>query len=97
MGSEDGQGRILDIASISEGCAESFSRASCRRIDVALGGLIWFRGGKPAKNWFSALALATAVLVTVLMAWTAYLSGQICHSEIRPDTVAMSASQRAHP
>ena len=52
---------------------------------LALGGLIWFRGGRPIKSWFGALALAAAILVTGMMAWTANLGGQIRHSEIRHD------------
>jgi hypothetical protein len=64
---------------------------------LALGALIWFRGGRPVKNWFSTLALAAAVLVTGWMAWTAYLGGQIRHTEIRPDAVPMNTSQSARP
>jgi hypothetical protein len=50
---------------------------------LALIGLIWFRGGKPVKKWFSALVLAGAVAVSGLMLWTANLGGQIRHTEIR--------------
>jgi hypothetical protein len=48
---------------------------------VALGGLIWFRGGKPVKNWISALVLVGAILVTGMMARTALLGGKIRHPE----------------
>jgi hypothetical protein len=64
---------------------------------LALGGLIWFRRGKPIKNWFSTLALAAAILVTGLMAWTASLGGQIRHTEIRPDAVPMTTSRSDRP
>lgn len=64
---------------------------------LALAGLVWFRGGRAIKNWFGTLALAGAVLVTGLMAWTAYLGGQIRHSEIRPDAAPMNTSQSARP
>jgi uncharacterized membrane protein len=59
---------------------------------LALGGLIWFRGGRQIKNWFSFLALAAAILVTGLMAWTANLGGQVRHPEIRPNTAPMTTS-----
>jgi hypothetical protein len=48
---------------------------------VALGGLIWFRGGKPVKNWISTLVLVGAILVTGMMARTAFLGGKIRHTE----------------
>jgi len=54
---------------------------------LALSGLIWFRGGKPVKKWFSTLMLAGAIAVAGLMIWTANLGGQIRHTEIRSDTV----------
>jgi hypothetical protein len=63
---------------------------------VALGGLIWFRGSRPIKNWFSALSLAGAILVTGLMAWTANLGGQIRHTEIRSGAAPMTASPGDH-
>ncbi|MCX6921688.1 MAG: hypothetical protein NT154_00485 [Verrucomicrobia bacterium] len=64
---------------------------------LALGGLIWFRGGKPIRNWFSTLALAAAILVTGLMAWTANLGGQIRHSEIRSGAASMTSSPGDRP
>jgi uncharacterized membrane protein len=54
---------------------------------LALGGLSWFRDGKPVKKWFSALMLAGAVAVAGLMIWTANLGGQIRHTEIRSHNV----------
>ena len=54
---------------------------------LALGGLIWFRGGKPVKKWFSALMLVGAIAVAGLMSWTANLGGQIRHTEIRSGNV----------
>jgi uncharacterized membrane protein len=62
---------------------------------LALVGLIWFRAGRPVKNWFSALALVAAVIVTGCMAWTAYLGGQIRHSEIRSEAAPMTTGQDA--
>lgn len=64
---------------------------------LALGGLIWFREGRQIKNWFSTLALAVAILVTGLMAWTANLGGQIRHTEIRPGAVPMTTSHSDRP
>ena len=64
---------------------------------LALGGLIWFRGGRPIKNWFSAVALAVAILVTGLMAWTANLGGQIRHTEIRSDAQPANTDQSERP
>jgi hypothetical protein len=64
---------------------------------VALGGLIWFRGGKPIKNWFSTLALVGAILVTGLMAWTANLGGQVRHPEIRSGAPPTATSQSDRP
>ena len=64
---------------------------------LALGELIWFRRGKPIKNWFSTCALLAAILVTGLMAWTANLGGQIRHTEIRPDAVPMTTNYSGHP
>jgi hypothetical protein len=63
---------------------------------LALGGLIWFRGGRPIRSWFSTLALAAAVLVTGLMAWTANLGGQIRHPEIRPNALPATATGSDH-
>ncbi len=60
---------------------------------LSLGGLIWFRRGRPIKNWFSAVVLAGAILVTGLMAWTANLGGQIRHTEIRSDAQPATTSQ----
>jgi hypothetical protein len=64
---------------------------------LALVGLIWFRAGRPVKNWYSSLALIAALLVTGCMAWTAYLGGQIRHSEIRSGTAPMTTGQDARP
>ena len=64
---------------------------------LALGGLIWLRWGRQIKPWFSTLALAAAIIVTGLMAWTANLGGQIRHTEIRPDAVPLTTSQSDRP
>ncbi len=50
---------------------------------AALAGLVVFRRGKLVPAWFSFTLLAAALLVTVLMGWTANLGGQIRHAEIR--------------
>jgi hypothetical protein len=62
---------------------------------LALGGLIWCRMGRQLNNWFSTLALAAAILVTGLMAWTAYLGGQIHHPEIRPNSPSTGTASAA--
>ena len=64
---------------------------------LSLAGLIWFRAGRPVKNWYSSLALAAAVLVIGCMAWTAYLGGQIRHSEIRSEPAPMTTGQDVRP
>ncbi|MBI2925109.1 MAG: hypothetical protein HYY24_05320 [Verrucomicrobia bacterium] len=46
-------------------------------------GLVVFRRGRLVPAWFNFALLAAALLVTVLMAWTANLGGQIRHTEIR--------------
>ncbi len=49
---------------------------------VALVGLVWFHGARPMKPWFGALLLTGALVVSGLMAYTAYLGGQIRHTEM---------------
>ena len=48
---------------------------------VALGGLIWSRGGKPLKHWVFTLVLIGSILVSAMMARTAFLGGKIRHTE----------------
>jgi hypothetical protein len=50
---------------------------------VSLGGLIWFRSGKPVKNWVSTMVLVGAILVAAMMARTAFLGGKIRHPEFQ--------------
>jgi uncharacterized membrane protein len=52
---------------------------------AALGGLIFFRRGKPVPNWPSVIVLVLSLIVFVLMARTANLGGLIRHTEIRAD------------
>ena len=50
---------------------------------AALAGLLLFRAGKRVPTWFGSLMLAASLIVSVLMAWTANVGGQIRHTEIR--------------
>lgn len=49
----------------------------------ALAGLVLSRRHKALPGWFGFLILASALIVSGLMAWTANLGGQIRHTEIR--------------
>jgi hypothetical protein len=49
----------------------------------ALGGLITFRRNKLMPNWFATSVLAMSLVVSVLMTRTAYLGGEIRHTEFR--------------
>lgn len=55
---------------------------------AALGGLIFFRHGKPVPNWFAVIVLVLSLVVFALMARTANLGGLIRHTEIRSDVHA---------
>jgi uncharacterized membrane protein len=55
---------------------------------AALGGLIFFRHGKPVPNWLAAIVVVLSLIVIALMARTANLGGLIRHTEIRPDVHA---------
>lgn len=57
---------------------------------VALAGLVWFQGPRPVNKWFGALVLAGALVVTGLMGYTAYLGGQIRHTEMHQTAAAES-------
>jgi hypothetical protein len=50
---------------------------------IAISGLAFFRGTKPVAHWFTALAVATALVAAASLAWTANLGGQVHHGEIR--------------
>jgi uncharacterized membrane protein len=50
---------------------------------VALAGLILSRRNKIVPAWFGMVMLASSLIVSGLMAWTANLGGQIRHTEIR--------------
>jgi uncharacterized membrane protein len=52
---------------------------------AALGGLIFFRHGKPVPNWLAVIVLVLSLIVFALMARTANLGGLIRHPEIRSD------------
>jgi hypothetical protein len=51
----------------------------------AVGGLMAFRGARTMANWFVGLMLLGALVVSVLMARTANLGGEVRHPEIRSD------------
>jgi uncharacterized membrane protein len=73
-------GRILD----QHQAAAGVTLAGCIALGiVALAGLILYRS-RAIAGWFNVLLLAVALVVSVLVAWTANLGGQIRHSEIRP-------------
>jgi hypothetical protein len=61
---------------------------------VALGGLLVFRGSKPAPAWLDILVLVLAVLVFAMMVRTANLGGHIRHPELSL-TPAASADRSA--
>lgn len=61
---------------------------------VALGGLLVFRGSKPAPAWLHILVLVLAVLVFAMMVRTANLGGHIRHPELSL-TPAASADRSA--
>jgi uncharacterized membrane protein len=50
---------------------------------AALVGLLWFQGARPIKPWFGGVLLLGALVVTGLMGYTAYLGGQIRHTEMQ--------------
>lgn len=57
--------------------------ASCSVLGVfALAGFFLFRR-KAVACWFAVIMLLAMMIVGVLQTWTAYLGGQIRHSEIR--------------
>jgi hypothetical protein len=50
---------------------------------VALLGIFLYRGGKAMPRWFAFAMISGSLVVTVVVAWTANLGGQVRHSEIR--------------
>ena len=60
---------------------------------VALLVLFVSRRGKMVPTSFAAIMLVGAMVVSVLMAWTANLGGQIRHTEIRPNAASFNAAQ----
>lgn len=60
---------------------------------IALYGLFAFRHG--VSMGFTKLLLVLSILPLAAMAYTAYLGGQIRHSEIRPATVGATAGSEA--
>jgi uncharacterized membrane protein len=50
---------------------------------AALAGLFLVRGDTLMPAWFSSLMFAASLVVAGLMTWTAYLGGQVRHTEIR--------------
>ena len=63
---------------------------------AALGGLICFRRGRLLPAWFSVSLLATSMIVSGLMAWTANLGGQVRHTEIRANASLSTPNPAAH-
>ncbi|MGB3118459.1 MAG: hypothetical protein WBE58_06555 [Verrucomicrobiales bacterium] len=61
---------------------------------IGLFGLFLFRHGKPVSTSFAVLMLMGSLSVSVLMAWTANLGGQIRHTEIRPNAATPAVEQR---
>jgi drug/metabolite transporter (DMT)-like permease len=59
---------------------------------LALSGLIAFRRRATIPRGYSAVMLALALVPLASMAWTAYLGGQIRHTEILPERAASSAA-----
>lgn len=51
---------------------------------LALGTLTWHRGGRALSRRVNAAALMLAVGAGSLMGYTAYLGGQVRHTEVRP-------------
>jgi hypothetical protein len=50
---------------------------------LAAAGLFLFRRGKVISRWFAWMMLTVSLAIGGLLGWTAYLGGQIRHSEIR--------------
>jgi hypothetical protein len=57
---------------------------------VALGGLFLFSRAR-VPGWLVAVVLVLSLAESGLLAWTAYVGGQIRHSEIRPGPPAPGA------
>ena len=72
-----------DIIEQHEGAAQIAFIAQIILGVGALGGLIAFRGVRTIPSWFAGLAIAVAIVVSVLMARTANLGGELRHAEIR--------------
>jgi multisubunit Na+/H+ antiporter MnhB subunit len=58
---------------------------------VALVGLLAFRKRPNLPGGFLAVVLALALIAALLLAWTANLGAKIRHTEIRPNTAAVTA------
>ncbi len=86
---EPAEGVLKKLPGMAEGFSEKHedlagaAMAGSAVIGVAaLVGLVWFQGPRPVKPWFTALMLIAALVVAGLMAYTAYLGGQIRHTEM---------------
>ncbi len=86
---EPAEGVVKKLPGLAEGLFEKHedlagaAMAGSVVVGVAgLFGLVWYQGPRPMKPWFGTLILIAAVVVTGLMAYTAYLGGHIRHSEL---------------
>jgi len=74
--------------------AAGLAMAGCSVLGVvALAGLLLFLGRTIAR-WFGITMLFAAVIVGLILMWTAKLGGQIRHSEIRPATFEVPKDSR---
>ena len=59
---------------------------------LALGTLTWHRGGRALSRRATSAALALAIGATGVMGYTAFLGGQVRHTEVRPPGAATSGT-----
>lgn len=62
---------------------------------VSLAGMIIGRGSRPLPAWFTLLVLLTAAGASSILARTAYLGGQVRHTEIRTKASEAEAVKKA--
>jgi len=90
---EPAEGVLKSLPGVSEGSFEQHEElagvamaASVAVGVAALGGLAWSQGARPIKAWFGTIVLVGALVVSGLMGYTAYLGGQIRHTEMQTET-----------
>lgn len=64
---------------------------------AALAGLLLFAWRERLPVWFLGSILGLSVVVSGMMAWTAYLGGEIRHTEIRPGEQVATAAGGENP